>query len=92
MNKKLITHPHPRSIKNLFLLKAWIRFIVTFFKVIKMNHSIYTIAYNYAWLGLYNTGTVGNFAWVTGEPVSFTNWIPGEPNNLYNEPANATVF
>jgi hypothetical protein len=33
------------------------------------------------WIGLYNTGTVGSFAWVTGEPVSYTNWNVGEPNN-----------
>ena len=24
----------------------------------------------------------GHFAWVTGEPWSFTNWTPGEPNNF----------
>ena len=35
------------------------------------------------WIGLYNTGTKGNFAWVTGEPVTYTNWIPGQPDNLY---------
>jgi hypothetical protein len=33
------------------------------------------------WIGLYNTGTPGSFAWVTGEPVMFTNWNIGEPNN-----------
>lgn len=33
------------------------------------------------WIGLYNTGIQGTFAWVTGEPVTFTNWFPGEPNN-----------
>ncbi|MEO5681661.1 MAG: lectin-like protein [Chitinophagaceae bacterium] len=45
-----------------------------------------------AWIGLFNTGSVGNFAWVTGEPVSFTDWNYSEPNNengtaaLVNEP------
>ena len=24
----------------------------------------------------------GGFAWITGEPVTYTNWAPGEPNNL----------
>ncbi|MDH7461866.1 lectin-like protein [Chitinophagaceae bacterium 26-R-25] len=33
------------------------------------------------WIGLYNTGTVGSFAWVTGEPLTYTNWFPTEPNN-----------
>jgi hypothetical protein len=34
-----------------------------------------------AWIGLYNTGTAGSFAWVTAEPVSYTNWNNNEPNN-----------
>ncbi len=33
------------------------------------------------WIGLFNTGLLGQFEWVTGEPVSFTNWAPSEPNN-----------
>jgi hypothetical protein len=33
------------------------------------------------WIGLYNTGTMGSFAWVTGEPVNYTNWNASEPNN-----------
>ncbi|MEP6746152.1 MAG: lectin-like protein [Bacteroidota bacterium] len=41
-----------------------------------------------AWIGLYNTGTVGSFAWVTGEPVNYTDWNIGEPNN---EGGNATT-
>ena len=31
---------------------------------------------------------VGSFAWVTGEPLSFTDWNYMEPNN---ENGNATV-
>jgi hypothetical protein len=34
-----------------------------------------------AWIGLMNTGTPGSFAWVTGEPLTFTNWNFNEPNN-----------
>ncbi|MEO6316300.1 MAG: lectin-like protein [Chitinophagaceae bacterium] len=34
-----------------------------------------------AWIGLYNTGSVGSFAWVTGEALSFTDWNYMEPNN-----------
>ena len=33
------------------------------------------------WIGFYNTGKQGQFAWVNGEPVSYTNWAPNEPNN-----------
>ena len=29
----------------------------------------------------------GGWAWVTGEPWAFTNWAPGEPNNLYGNEA-----
>jgi len=39
------------------------------------------------WIGLYNTGTEGSFAWVTGEPLTYTNWFPGEPNNKGGSPA-----
>ncbi len=30
------------------------------------------------YIGLYETG--GAFEWVTGEPLEFTNWVPGDPN------------
>jgi hypothetical protein len=40
------------------------------------------------WIGLYNTGTQGSFAWVTGEPVSYTNWNAGEPNNYKGSATN----
>ncbi len=52
----------------------------------------FNLRFSYTWIGLRNTGTVGSFVWVTGEPLTFTNWIPGEPNNLYMEPNNPTVF
>jgi hypothetical protein len=26
----------------------------------------------------------GNWQWITGESWSFTNWVPGEPNNAYS--------
>lgn len=35
-----------------------------------------------AWIGLTDTASEGNFQWVTGEPLSFTRWSPGEPNNF----------
>ena len=40
---------------------------------------------NAYWLGAYQTDKTsepgGNWAWVTGEPWSYTNWASGEPNN-----------
>jgi hypothetical protein len=33
------------------------------------------------WLGLTDHVVEGTFAWISGEPVTFTNWSPGEPNN-----------
>lgn len=35
---------------------------------------------------------VNNFAWVTGEPFGFTNWFPGEPNNLGGSEDVGEVF
>jgi hypothetical protein len=33
------------------------------------------------WIGLYNTGKPGRFRWVRKEPLDYTNWGPGEPDN-----------
>jgi Lectin C-type domain len=33
------------------------------------------------WIGLDDTNTVFDFTWVSGEPLTFTNWATGEPNN-----------
>jgi len=37
------------------------------------------------WIGLNDSLVEGVFAWVSGEPVGYTNWDPGEPNNLGDE-------
>ena len=34
-----------------------------------------------AWIGFTDEAVEGNFVWVTGEPVVYTNWAGGEPNN-----------
>ncbi len=34
------------------------------------------------WLGLTDRAGEGNFIWVTGEDSTYTNWIPGEPNDF----------
>ena len=35
-----------------------------------------------AWIGLQDFDGTGNFTWTTEEPVTFTNWGGGEPNNI----------
>jgi hypothetical protein len=32
------------------------------------------------WIGLTDAVTEGTFAWITGEPLTYTNWNSGEPN------------
>lgn len=39
----------------------------------------------YAWIGLTDEVEEGNWQWVTGEPLLFTAWAGGEPNNFGNE-------
>jgi len=34
------------------------------------------------WIGLHDSDGDGQFAWINGEPLSFTNWAPGEPNYI----------
>ncbi len=33
------------------------------------------------WIGLNDETTEGIFAWMNGQPLTYTNWSPGEPNN-----------
>ena len=35
------------------------------------------------WTGLNDEAQEGIWAWTSGEPVSFTNWAPGEPNDKW---------
>jgi hypothetical protein len=37
------------------------------------------------WLGFGDAAAEGTFQWVTGEPVTYTNWAPGEPNDSFGE-------
>lgn len=45
------------------------------------------------WLGFTDQVTEGIFVWTSGEPVTFTNWGAGEPNNfLVNDPVNGEDY
>jgi hypothetical protein len=33
------------------------------------------------WIGLTDQASEGTFVWLNGQPVSFTNWVSGEPNS-----------
>ena len=33
------------------------------------------------WIGINDLATEGNFEWISGQPVTYTNWALGEPNN-----------
>jgi hypothetical protein len=39
------------------------------------------------YIGLNDIDTEGDFVWASGEPVAYTNWNAGEPNNSGNEDA-----
>jgi len=39
----------------------------------------------FGWIGLSDPNGTGNFEWVTGEPLTYTNWAPGEPNSIGTE-------
>jgi len=37
----------------------------------------------FAWIGMTDEEQEGTWVWVSGEPVTYTNWAPGEPNNYW---------
>lgn len=37
------------------------------------------------WIGYTDELVENSFGWTDGSPVTYTNWAPGEPNNLGNE-------
>ena len=39
------------------------------------------ITHSFAWIGFTDEAQEGNFVWANGEPVVYTNWKSGEPNN-----------
>ncbi|MBA3899945.1 MAG: HYR domain-containing protein, partial [Bacteroidetes bacterium] len=49
------------------------------------NAFVSSLSPNYMWIGFTDRDVEGTFKWVTNEPVTYTNWAPGEPNNAGNE-------
>jgi hypothetical protein len=43
------------------------------------------------WIGLNDATTEGTFVWSSGQPVTFTDWQPGEPNNSGGNEDYATI-
>ncbi len=44
------------------------------------------------WIGLTDTDSEGNFMWNTGEPLTYTNWKPGQPNDYYNNQDYTVIY
>jgi hypothetical protein len=51
------------------------------------NAYVRSLSSSVLWIGLSDRAVEGMFVWVTGAPVTYTNWQSGEPNNygLYGE-------
>ena len=42
--------------------------------------------YRYLWIGLTDVATEGTYVWnSTGQVVTYSYWVPGQPDNYYNE-------
>jgi len=51
-------------------------------------------ANEYFWIGFNDINTEGHWEWVSGEPVTYTNWWQGEPNNesAEGEPEDTAIM
>ena len=46
-----------------------------------LANALYSYGSEWTWLGLTDEYEEGNWQWVTGEPLSYTSWAEGQPNN-----------
>ncbi|RYZ22533.1 MAG: HYR domain-containing protein [Chitinophagaceae bacterium] len=49
------------------------------------NQFVSAMSPSYIWIGHTDRAVEGTFKWVTSEPVTYTNWNSGEPNNAGDE-------
>ena len=49
------------------------------------NALVQSVVTESTWIGFSDAAEEGNWAWVNGAPVTYTNWSSGEPNNASNE-------
>jgi VCBS repeat-containing protein len=49
-------------------------------------------AHSRVYIGLTDREDEGAFLWITGEPVTYVNWQPGEPNNAGEEDFGEMIF
>jgi hypothetical protein len=59
--------------------------LVTINNLTEQNWLISTFGNSLFWIGLTDQDTEGVWQWISGEPVTYTNWAPGEPNQFGNE-------
>lgn len=61
-----------------------------------VKDALYNSAYspaNYTfWIGLSDNASEGNFIWLDGAPVNYTNWSANEPNNQIPSCCNIPLF
>lgn len=53
--------------------------------------SIIPSGVTYYWIGLTDEASEGDFRWVTGEPLSYNNWLIGQPDNYDNSEHYVTI-
>ncbi|HUN82084.1 MAG TPA: lectin-like protein [Phycisphaerae bacterium] len=52
---------------------------------VRTNFANYQSQQQPVWIGFTDQAVEGAFVWTDGSPVTYTNWSPGEPNDLGNE-------
>lgn len=56
------------------------------------NDAVLSLFDNWSWIGLRDLPHPDTFEWDTGEPLGFTKWYPGEPNNPGGEEHCAHIW
>jgi hypothetical protein len=56
-------------------------FLVAINSLEENNFLANQLAFGQAWIGLTDESSEGNFSWINGDPLSFTNWQIGQPDN-----------